>query len=223
MKRKIIYGLMATAIMFSTTGCSSSHTAELESRIVTLQQENEKLTAENGKLLEENKKLTTALDTYVEKEEQIKAEKSKYKPINLGETVVVDGYGEFSIKSAELTQKVTPPNPDAFYSYYEVKDPNEIYLDVIMDFKNSTTIGIGADEVTSVKVIYGEGYEYSTFSAMEESGGSDFTYTNINKVEPLKSIRLHYLAELPIEAKTSDKSIKLQFTVYDSDYEVIVR
>jgi hypothetical protein len=222
MKKKIVFlGILIIVLTFGTIGCGNS--SNLETQISDLKKEIEELSVENKNLEEEIKTYKDREE--VDKQEKIKAEeeKSKNKQIKLNESITVEGYGEFVIKSAELKQKVTPPNPASFFTYYEVKDPNEIYLDVVMSFKNATTIGIGANEITSVKVIYSNGYEYDSFSTLEESGGTDFTYTNINKVEPLKSIILHHLAELPIEAKDSGEPIKLMFTVYGSNYELQVR
>lgn len=212
--KKLFFTLLFTVFTLFNTGCTN--TKELEQQISNLQLENEKLKSQlknyETRELEEKKE-----------KERIEKEKSKNKEIKLNELIVVEGYGEFLVKSTKLTQKVVPPNPDSFYSYYEVKDPNEIYLDVIMDFKNTTTIGIGTDEITNVKVIYDGQYEYSSFSALEESGGSDFTYTNINTVEPLKTITLHHLATLPLEVKNSEKPLEIQFSVYGSNYVLKIR
>lgn len=219
--KKLAWVLLLSTIIGGLSGCGN--TSELTSKIEQLENENEELKAANIKLQGE-------LDVYkeqeaiaLEDEKKIQEEKNKYKQITLGETVVVDNYGEFTIEACDLTQKVMPPNPESFYTYYEVKDPNEIYLDVAMKFKNTSTISLDADEITSVKVYYDEGYEYSTFSTIEESGGSDFTYTNITRIEPLKASRLHYLATLPIEVKDSNKALKMQFEVYGSKYELQIR
>ena len=198
----------------SLTGCGNE--VELQEQIQELQSENEQLKEELQKYKDNEK---------AEKEEQakIEEEKSKYKSISLNEACTVEGYGEFSISAYSIAQKIEPPNPGSFYNYYEVKDPAETYLDIILNFKNTSTIGINADEITNMKIIYGNGYEYDTFSTLEESGGTDFTYTNITKIEPLKSANIHYIATLPIEAKESNETIKARFTIYGSNYEVTLR
>lgn len=219
--KRLYFALLALGLSVCLVGCSSSSDSTVKI---------EQLEQENAALKDENSKLKNELNTYKEQEVQVaneekkaQEEKNQYKQINIGDTVTVENYGEFVIEACNLTQKITPPNPASFYNYYEVKDPQEIYLDVVMKFKNTSTIGIGADEITDVKVIYSNGYEYSSFSTIEESGGSDFTYTNITTIEPLKSSRLHYIATLPIEAKDSQESIKIQFTVYNNKYELQVR
>ena len=213
MKRNL-FTMLVLALAVLCTGCGNE--SALQEQIQNLQSENESL---------KNELQTYKNNEEAEKEKQIKIEeeKSKYKQIKLNEVCTVDGYGEFAISSYALAQKIEPPNPTSFYTYYEVKDPAETYLDIVLNFKNTSTIGINADEITNMKVIYGDGYEYSTFSTIEESGGTNFTYSNITKVEPLKSANLHYIATLPVEAKSSSEPIKVQFSIYGYNYEISLR
>lgn len=219
--KRLYFALLALGLSVCFVGCNNP--SDSIAKIEKLEQENATLKDENSKLQEEINKYKEQEAEVAAKEKKEQKEKNQYKQINIGDTVTVENYGEFVIESCNLTQKITPSNPASFYTYYEVKDPQEIYLDVVMNFKNTSTIGIGADKITDVKVIYSNGYEYGSFSTIEESGGSNFTYTNITTIEPLKSSKLHYIATLPIEAKDSQESIKIQFTVYDNKYELQVR
>lgn len=213
--KKIILGISILVLSLINTGCSN--TKVLEETINVLQVENQKLKDQ--------------LKVYKDKEEQVEQvelkteeDKSGYKEVKKNEMVLVEGYGEFMIKSIKLAQEVSPPNtiPDVFYIGYSVDNPNEIYLDVVMDFKNTTNVGVGADEVTNVKVIYDDKYVYDSFMTLEELGGSNFTETKIS-IEPLQSMTLHYLATLPIEVKNDNKPIKIRFSVYESNYELKIR
>lgn len=146
-----------------------------------------------------------------------------YQLIELKTLVVVPDYGEFEITDAQLKQLIQPSNAGSHHSEYEVDDPNEIYLDVIMKFKNTSAVALNADEIVNAKVFYDNKYEYSTFGGIEESGGEDFGYIMLSTVEPLKETTLHYIATLPIEVKESGKPIMIQFEIYNNKYEMVVR
>ena len=98
------------------------------------------------------------------------------------------------------------------------------YLDVSISTKNLRTTARSADEFGSVTAIVGAGYEYDGFSVIEESGGSDFTYSNIADIAPLETAVIHYLISIPNEvAEDETASITLELTMLDQDYTVSVR
>lgn len=143
--------------------------------------------------------------------------------IQLGKTCTITDLCEFTVDYADLKKEVLPPNPDSFYSYYKEKD-GMTYLDVAISTKNLRTTARGADEFGSVKAICGAGYEYDGFSVIEESGGSDFTYTNITNIDPLQTSVIHYLISIPNElADDATASITLEITMLDHDYTLLVR
>lgn len=115
------------------------------------------------------------------------------------------------------------PNPGSFYTYYDEED-GKTYLDVSVSTKNLRTTARVADEFGSVKAICGSGYEYTGFSTIEKSGGSDFTYTNITNVDPLETAVIHYLISIPNElADDSSVPIVLEITMLDQDYTLTAR
>lgn len=143
--------------------------------------------------------------------------------IETGQNVVIDDYCEFVITSTTFSKKIMPPRPDSFYSYYEAKEPKTTYLDVVIDIKSLLTTGKIADEFATVKIVYNDKYEYSTFSTIEEDNGSDFTYTNITSIEPLKRGILHFLAEVPEEVESGDESVIAIVTIYNQNYKYTIR
>lgn len=146
-----------------------------------------------------------------------------YESILFNVPVIVPDYAEFTIIEAKLKQRIDPKSPTDFHTYYEVKDPNNIYLDVVFDFKNTSTITLNANDITNVKVIYDNTYDYQTNDFVEHRDGSDFTYSLITNIEPLTSATLHYAAELPIEVQTSGKPIDIEFEIYNHKYRMSVR
>ena len=143
--------------------------------------------------------------------------------IQLGQTYTIPDLCEFTVNYADLKKEVLPPNPDSFYTYYEEKD-GMTYLDVAISTKNLRTTARRADDFGSVKAICGEGYEYNGFSILEESGGGNFTYTNITNIDPLQTSAIHYLISIPNElADDAATPITLEITMLDNDYTLAVR
>lgn len=148
---------------------------------------------------------------------------TKMKTIESGTPLTINDYAEITLVKTDFTAKVVPPKPASLYTYYEVKDPANIYLDTVISIKSLKSSAEGADEFASVAVKYADKYDYKSFSTIEKGGGSDFTYTNITSIEPLKTGTLHYLAELPKEASADDKSVVLTITVNKEKYEYKVK
>lgn len=143
--------------------------------------------------------------------------------IEIGQTTTIPDLCEFTVTSAGLKKEVVPPNPDNFYTYYAEKD-GKTYVDVVINTKNLRTTARSADEFGSVKIYCSGGYEYDSFSTIEENGGSNFTYTNITNVDPLETGVIHYIAEIPNEL-ANDQSVGMiaKIKMLDNDYELTVR
>ncbi|MGE8034084.1 hypothetical protein B1B04_20460 [Lysinibacillus sp. KCTC 33748] len=158
------------------------------------------------------------------KEGNTKPEESKAPTqIKLGEVMVVNDFAEITLNSNNFGQVINPPNPGDFYTYYENKEPNQVYLDSVITVKSLQTSGKVASDFVSLKIIYDDKYEYTTFSTLEENGGKDFTYSNITYIEPLQTGVLHFLASLPSETENDGKPLKAVFTINGETFEQIIR
>ncbi|MBP1975184.1 hypothetical protein [Cohnella thailandensis] len=224
--KKLIYGLVSLALASSLAGCSEDKGSANE--IAQLKEQVTKLTAENQ-----------ALKTQVEEAKKAEETKPSQEPspsptpepspsqeadvIELQKALTIADFAEITIAKAAFTSKVEPPNPDSLYSYYEVKEPGNIYLDTVIKVKSLLTSERVSDEFVSVKIMYDDKYEYSSFSTIEESGGTDLTYSNITNIEPLKTGTLHYIAELPKEASEGTKPVKVIVSIQGKDYTYKMR
>jgi hypothetical protein len=138
--------------------------------------------------------------------------------ISLNQPLTIPDFAEITLKKVSFTTKVTPPNPGSFYTYYEVKDSANIFYDIVVDIKNLLPTGKMSNEFIAVKVKYDGKYEYGSFSTIEEGGGSDFTYTNITSIEPLKSGTIHFIAELPVDVSKDQKPLEVIVASNGEDY-----
>lgn len=150
-------------------------------------------------------------------------EEPKATEVVAGQVYTIPDLCEFTVNYAELKKEVLPPNPASFYNYYKEED-GSTYLDISVSIKNTRTTARTADEFGVVKAICGSGYEYDTFSTIEESGGGNFTYTNITNIDPLMTGVVHYIASIPNElADDSSIPISLELSILDNEYTMKVR
>ena len=208
--------IIICALALAASGCSfvpsnGGNAEELQSRIEELEKENEDLKAQ------------LASTGSGEGTSSAASSESEELSISLGETYTIEGLCDFCVNYADLKKEVLPPNPDSFYTYYPEED-GSTYMDVAISIKNTRTTSRTADEFGTVKVICGNGYEYDSFSTIEESGGTNFTYTNITSVDPLETATIHYIASIPNEIADDDsQSISLKITILDQEYSLNVR
>ncbi|WP_336774755.1 hypothetical protein [Paenibacillus sp. MMO-58] len=217
--KKLAFGFMSLLLITALVGCSSQN-SNSASEITQLKAQVAELTKENQNLklqLEEAKKEEVAAATPDPTPSPVLSVLELNKPLSIAD------FAEVTITKASFTSKVVPPNPDSFYSYYEVKDPGNIYLDTVIKIKSLLTSEKSSEEFATLKVKYDNKYEYDSFSTIEESGGSNLTYTSITSIEPLKTGSLHFIAELPKEASTDKKPIAIIVTLQGKDYTYTLR
>ena len=148
----------------------------------------------------------------------------KLQEIKLNETIIVPEFCEFSILNTKFSKVIEPSNPDDYYTYYESKDVDGLYFDVIINVKNLQEESNVGNSFVSVQLVYSNKYKYSTFSTIEKSDGSDFSYSNITYIDPLRKAIIHNLVEVPLEVSTeTQKPLYLIIKVNDKEYKYIVR
>ncbi|WP_338555157.1 hypothetical protein [Paenibacillus sp. KS-LC4] len=215
--------IFAAAAMLVMAGCASQ-TQDFSTEVSQLKEQVSQLSAENEKLkaqLAEAPETTAASEASSTPQPEPSADTGNV--LELKKALVIADFAEVTLTKTEFTSKVVPPKPDSFYTYYEVKDAENIYLDVVLKFKSLLSSSKSADDFASVQVKYDSKYEYKSFSTIEESGGGNFTYTNITSIEPLKTGVLHFIAELPKEAAKDKKPIDIIVTIEGKEYVYSLR
>ncbi|MGZ9585164.1 bZIP transcription factor [Paenibacillus marinisediminis] len=226
-KKKILFVLMLTSLIL-VSACSSGDSAsnpnnneeieELKTEIEDLKKENQKLTDQLKSTSNSNSESTSAAPSSAETEQ-----KDEKLAMNKNEALIIDGVAEYTITNTKFGKKVEPSKPGSFYTYYESKEADSTYLAITIEVKNLGSSGTRADSFLDCKIKYDDKYEYSMFSTIEDRGGEDFTYTNITSIEPLKKGTLIFLAEVPKEVETSDKSITALLTIEGKEYQYKIR
>lgn len=215
-------------------GCNN----ENGDKIAELTKQIEELKRENAQIKEELESLKNKKEVTIESNKINKADKAidnddeginetetnmNIREIGLDETISIEDFAEFTIKKVEFAKRVNPPNPDSYYSYYQVKEDGLIYLHVVTEVKNLQAQSVLADEFMDIEAKYNNKYIYNGFSTIEKSGGGDFTYTSITGIDPLKKGRIHFLIEVPIEVKNETYPLELKININGRSYVYEVR
>ena len=221
--RKVFALLLVASLILCMTGCGAISSDTANANVDELQQRIDELEAENAELREQ----LAEFDAVGSVSTDITAPEDSAQPdaqsAEISTAYTITDLCEFAVVYADLKKEVLPPNPDSYYTYYPEKD-GMTYLDVAVSVKNLRTTARTADEFATAKAICGAGYEYTGFSIIEESGGGDFTYTNITNVAPLETAILHYLISIPNElADDESVPITLELTMLDCDYVLQIR
>lgn len=213
-----------------TTGCNN----ENKGKVAGLTKQIEELKRENSRIKEELENLKNereaTLGIEVEKVIGKDGENTdevgtnmSIKEVRLDETILIEDFAELTIKNVEFTKRVNPPNPDSYYSYYQVKEEGLTFLHVITEVKNLQAQSVGADKFLDIEAKYNSKYIYNGFSTIEESGGGDFNYTSITGIDPLKKGKIHFLIEVPIEVETEANPLELKVNINGKSYSYKVR
>lgn len=227
---KTFFLILVLTISILLIGCNDTS----EDRIAELTKQVEELKKENNQIKEELENLKNEKEVALGKEVEVVLDKDietidetgtnmDIKEIGIYETISVEDFAEFTIKEVEFTKIVNPPNPDFYYSYYQVKEEGLTYLHVVTEVKNLQAQSIMADEFLDIKAKYNNKYIYNGFSTIEEAGGGDFNYTSITGIDPLKKGKIHFLIEVPIEVETKTSPLELNINIKGRSYAYKVR
>ena len=129
-----------------------------------------------------------------------------------------------TFKGASLTDHIYPDKRTGYYSYYSVSETGTTWFDMVLNVKNMGTGLLNLyDMVENVKVIYDNNYEYKTIGLYYSTGKNiDRLYEYFsNSIDPLEEVTLHVIVEMPVEAKTSGKSIEAEITL-DGEYQLLL-
>ncbi len=230
MKKSLVV-ILGILLMVVFIGCSKGSTPantssantdseiqELKNQIATLQEENSTLKRELNTTSSTTNNTVSSNST-----SSTNSDINGFGVLKYNQSITINGVCTFSITSAKFTTKVVPSKPSDLYTYYQVKDTNNIYIDIVLKYKNLFSSGKRADEVGDIKVKYDDQYDYTSFSAIEEKGGGDLTYTNITDIDPLTTSTLHYICEVPKEVQTSSKSVIATITIDNQDYQLKIK
>jgi len=143
--------------------------------------------------------------------------------IQRGTFTTIDDICQFKVDFSKIATRIDPPQASGYYTYYEIKDKSNTYIDICIAYKNLENSDKEADEIGEIKLYYDNKYEYDGFSCIEEDGRSDFTYSSITSISPLTTGYVHFLFEVPKEITTSNKSIIANIKFGDKEFRYIVK
>lgn len=138
--------------------------------------------------------------------------------------VTIDGYCEFNIKGTSFSRKIEPTNPTGYYTYLDTKDDSQKYFEITMNVKNLNSSAVKQDSLLSVKVKYDNNYEYNCSLVTEDAKGNELeTFPNLYSIEPLKSLKYRFVAEMPKEAEDDGKPLQVIISVNGNTYVYNIR
>lgn len=149
----------------------------------------------------------------------------KTKQVVLYDTVTVNDYCEIQIKSHKFANTIEPPTPTGYYHYYAASSNEYTYFDLQLDIKNIQNNAVKQDSLVSAKLVYDGKYEYNCFQVTEESGGGDFeTFPNLYSIDPLKTLKYHFLVEVPTDVRDNEsKSLSVIIKSKGEEFEYKIR
>jgi len=215
--KKALCLIIVVLLLFSGCASRTSHEEYLEDKIDDLESEIEDLESENAELRSQLSGVAgvSAVATASKQPSAAAPAESFAEPTptplgyqigRLGQEITVNRICTFTFKSAEYTLRVDPPDPGYAYASFICDDDGMIYYDLIITVKNESTSKLAARDFLTVIVLYDNTYEYSSFSVCEDDAGHDF-HASSQIVNPLQTVKLHFIAEVPIGIADDNKPV----------------
>ena len=189
-------GLLLLSLSFVSCGNDSNSLEEDTSSKASTSQA--VINTENSEE-ESIKTASPSVETTVEDE----LEDENVKTTTQSELFIVAGVGlntikdfcEFSLNDIIVSKRIEPKNLTSNSSYYDVKNKDNIYIDIILNVNNLSNESKMAEDLITARIKINNN-EYHCFSLIESIDESNLEkYTSI---KPLEITKIHYVAEVPI-------------------------
>ena len=128
-----------------------------------------------------------------------------------GDVIVIVNDFEIKMKNMEFSTKIIPADPGTFFSTFEVDDPDNTYFHAVFEVKNLRNVKETAADIMAVSLLYDNKTAYMCSAAVERNG--DFSLSSDAEVIPLSTETIHYIAEVPKNLTSSNKSIGTQIII----------
>ena len=196
--------LSAVSLTFLLSACSSVEDKPLIADKISVTTVVQKSQSAEKTIIEQSKKETNEV-------------------IGLNQMIVFDDHADVVISKVQFSNRVEPSKPSSLYTYYDVESKENTYLQISGTFKNleANDIDMTWDEPLKMRVKYQDKYNYDGFFVVEEDDGSDFDIAGY--VEPLKTVKIHYLVSVPKEVENSKESLTLTISYGEDEYQMKIR
>lgn len=136
------------------------------------------------------------------------------KYLKYGEVIDQKDSASVTIIESSIAKKLSPPNADGVYSYYEVKDKNDSYLVLEMKIRNTSGSNVEPEDLISCRETVDNKYEYTGFLVFTEDNGKDLT--SYGSISPLKETTGYFLIQIPDEI--INKAIEYKINIFGETY-----
>lgn len=113
---------------------------------------------------------------------------------------------EYDLDGTYVTTRIQPLIVTGRYLHYDVKNKDNIYIDVILNVKNLNNEAKIADDIITAKMKI-KNNEYTCFSVAESADSSNLE--NHALMKPLEKRQIHYVAEVPMTEATGEMELIL--------------
>lgn len=120
---------------------------------------------------------------------------------------------EFDLAGIYVTPKIEPLNNSGTYSHIDVKNKDNVYIDVIIDVKNLNNEAKLTGDLITAKIKI-KSTEYTCFSVAENADNTDLEGNA--SINPLETREIHYVAEVPKTEATGQ--IEVTLTINGKNY-----
>lgn len=145
-----------------------------------------------------------------ETKEETKEEIKETELVLATQNTVTD-YADFTLFKVSTAKKITASIAGDIY--YENKNDGETYVDVILDWTNTSTETIKCKDLLLAYAIASNGTEYTNCLYAVETNNASYLSSH-EKVAPLSTVRLHCAISVP----ESETDLTLKLAVNDNKY-----
>lgn len=215
----IIIVIIIGGIIFFMSNQNKSK--ESNSEITTETSEN--LSTVENTIVENTTSVTNADENTTDNQSNID-NTQEIKKVKLNDKIKVKDFCEITVKSHKFAKTIEPPSPTGYYHYYTASSGDYTYFDLQLNIKNLQETAVKQDSLVDVSLVYNDKYKYDCFEVTEEKDGGDFeTYPNLYTIDPLKSLKYHFIVEVPTDVKNGKESLKAIIKSNGEEFEYVIR
>lgn len=197
MNKNLFSKLGLLLLSLSLVACGQTNNSALE---------NEAKSNQQNKSIEKNIPQNSQKDIYPDGQSDTQEYTTENGVFIVTHSNTVKGICEFDLAGIYVTPQIQPLNNSGTYSHIDVKNKDNIYIDIIIDVTNlSNEVKFTGDLITAkIKI---KSTEYTCFSVAENADNTDLVGNA--SMNPLEKREIHYVAEVPRTEATGQVEVTL--------------
>lgn len=134
-----------------------------------------------------------------------------YEEKNINDVIKIDGHGEITLQTTNISKELAPGNPDGLYTYYKVNADTNSFVVLTTNIKNTSEKELTASSLVAAKLLDKDQNEYPANIFCENEARDNLTSGGSSVIATQQNMVTHFVFEIPDSLVNEQKTIRISY------------